>query len=395
MRAVVRLARGLTGGLLRAGGVSGVTQRSLMTPHDQLVGGVKQLDAARALPGVLDNCFLTYVWIDGTGETMRAKQQTVAKEPKSIADVKDWGFDGSSTGQAVGHDSDMILKPVAMCRDPFFPGPSKIVMCEVYDKDGKPDPKNFRAECMSLLEEVKAEDPWFGMEQEYTMLGSDSRPVGFPKDGGFPGPQGPYYCATGAGRTVGRELCDAHYLACTWAGLTINGTNAEVLLGQWEYQIGPCPGIAVADELWLARYIMERMSEEVGVRVSLDPKPVLGDWNGTGNHANFSSKKMREEGGLKYIQEAIERLSRRHESHIAAYDPNNGEDNKRRLTGDHETASIHEFSADAGSRAVSVRIPRAVALAGKGWLEDRRPSGNCDPYQVVARMLKTICLDRD
>lgn len=347
-----------------------------------------------ALPGVMEkNCFLTYVWIDGSGEHLRSKQMHVSKEPGSLSELKLWGFDGSSTGQAVGHDSDMVLQPCAMVPDPFFPGPSKIVLCEVYDKSGVPSKSNHRAECAKVAAECAEVEPWFGFEQEYTMLGRDGAPLGFPQEG-FPGPQGPYYCSVGAGRVAGRELCDAHYLACLYAGLNVNGTNAEVLLGQWEYQVGPSVGIAVADELWLARFIMDRMGEDYGVAITHDPKPVEGDWNGTGNHCNFSTKAMREEGGLAAINAAVEKLSKVHDLHIRDYDPNDGVDNRRRLTGLHETASIHEFSAAAGSRNVSVRIPRAVEKAGKGWLEDRRPSANCDPYKVVSRMLKTCVLDR-
>merc|ERR1719171_1761520 len=185
----------------------------------------------------------------------------------------------------------------------------------------------------------------WGMEQEYTLLDKDGHPLGWPK-GGYPGPQGPYYCAVGTGNVFGREVVEAHYKACLFAGLEIGGTNAEVMPGQWEYQIGPCTGIDSGDQLMVSRYILKRVCEDFGVHVTLDPKPIPGDWNGAGMHTNFSTEKMRKEGGLALIVDAIQRLGAKHAEHIAAY----GEGNERRLTGLHETASIDSFSFGVANR---------------------------------------------
>ena len=242
------------------------------------------------------------------------------------------------------------------------------------------------------MELVKDEEPWFGIEQEYTFLDVDGRPLGWPKNG-FPGPQGPYYCGVGANRVIGREIVEAHYRACLYAGVNLSGTNAEVMPSQWEFQVGPSLGMAACDELWIARFILHRIAEEYGVVVTLDPKPIEGDWNGAGAHTNFSTKSMRAENGITEIKKAIEKLSKRHDIHIKAYDPRQGQDNARRLTGKHETSSIHDFSSGVANRGVSIRIPRGVAAANKGYLEDRRPSSNCDPYSVCDALVRTCILN--
>lgn len=334
----------------------------------------------------------TYVWIDGTGEGLRSKTRSLPSYPKSTSDLPFWGFDGSSTGQAKGHDSDVELRPVQMYKDPFIPGDHVLVMCETYQKDGTPHPTNFRHSCVKVMERVKSSNPLFGLEQEYTFLDTDMYPLGWPKNG-FPGPQGPYYCSVGANCVYGRQVVEAHYVACLFAGLTIAGTNAEVMPGQWEYQVGPCRGVDIGDETWISRYILHRVSEDFGAVASLDPKPMPGDWNGAGAHVNFSTNEMLAEGGLAYIKKGIEKLEAEHGRHIQLYDPNLGNDNSRRLTGLHETAHRDEFSSGVAHRGASIRIPRHVSEAGKGYLEDRRPSSNCDPYLVSESLVRTIVLD--
>ena len=329
-----------------------------------------------------------YIWLDGhkPDTTLRSKTKILDQGVNNLSDLPDWGFDGSSTEQASGNSSDCILKPVRMVPDPIRGVPHVLVMCEVFDAHGIAHSSNHRAQLRQIAEKTAAQEPWFGIEQEYTMF-NDHKPYGWPESG-YPAPQGPYYCGVGPKRVHGRELAEAHLDACLSAGLTVSGINAEVMPGQWEFQIGPCGALEVSDEIWLARWILQRLGEDFGIDVSYASKPMKGDWNGAGAHTNFSTKAMREEGGMKAIEEAIQKLKLEHDSHISVY----GHDNAERLTGLHETAHISEFRYGVSDRGASIRIPLETAKANKGYLEDRRPSANVDPYIVCSKLLQTTCL---
>jgi len=325
-----------------------------------------------------------YVWVDGNGG-LRCKTTTVNKKVNDINDLRVWDFDGSSTNQAPGNNSDVYLRPAAIFKDPFRGGDNVLVLAETYNNDGTPNRTNYRHHAKKVMDAVKEHEPWFGLEQEYTLFDADDKPLGWPK-GGFPGPQGPYYCGVGTGKVFARDLIEAHYRACLHAGVNISGINAEVMPSQWEFQVGPCEGISMGDHLWMARFLLIRVAEEWGVKVSFHPKPLTeGDWNGAGCHSNFSTKQMREKGGIKAIEEAIEKLSKKHMEHIAVY----GDDNELRLTGKHETGHIGNFSYGVANRGASIRIPRHVAAQGHGYLEDRRPASNVDPYRVTAIICET------
>jgi glutamine synthetase len=327
-----------------------------------------------------------YIWIDGQKPTAKLRSKTkIIDSVKSLADIPDWGYDGSSTYQATGHHSDLQLKPVKYVPDPLHREGDILVMCEVLNADGSVHESNTRARCRMVAEKYKEHDPWFGIEQEYTFF-QGARPLGWP-DSGFPAPQGGYYCGVGADEVFGRDIVEAHTEACLRAGIHIVGTNAEVMPGQWEFQIGALGAPDVADELWLARWLLYRIGEDFGVSATLYPKPVRGDWNGAGAHTNFSTKAMREDGGLNVIREAMKKLEARHDAHIAVY----GAHNEERLTGLHETAPIHQFRYGISDRGASVRIPMATTNAGRGYFEDRRPAANMDPYQVCAILIETVC----
>ena len=258
-------------------------------------------------------------------------------------------------------------------------------MCEVLNGDDTIHKSNTRAACTDLAEKHKDHDSWFGIEQEYTFYNGEN-PLGFP-DEGYPAPQGEYYCGVGAKNIYGREIVEEHLELCLQAGLEISGINAEVMPGQWEFQVGPVGAPEVGDQLWIARWLLHRVAEDYRVTVSLEPKPVQGDWNGAGAHANFSTKAMREDGGYDVVIKACEKIGKNIDRHISVY----GAKNDERLTGLHETAKITEFFYGVSDRGASIRIPIATANSGKGYLEDRRPAANMDPYLVCAALIETTC----
>ncbi|CAM1500989.1 Fc.00g101510.m01.CDS01 [Cosmosporella sp. VM-42] len=323
-----------------------------------------------------------YVWVDAAGET-RSKSRTLEEQEWKPEDLPVWNFDGSSTEQAPGDNSDVYLRPCAVFPDPLRGSPNILVLAECWNADGTPNKYNYRHDCAKVMETFADQKPWFGLEQEYTLLDLDNRPYGWPA-GGFPAPQGEYYCGVGTGKVVQRDIVEAHYKACLYAGINISGTNAEVMPAQWEYQVGPCEGIEMGDHLWMARFLLARICEDFAVKVSLHPKPMKGDWNGTGLHSNFSTQAMREEGGMKAIEQAIKNLEPHHVDCIKEY----GEDNDLRLTGRHETGSIDQFTYGVANRGSSIRIPRECAAKGYGYFEDRRPASNADPYRVTKVLLQ-------
>jgi glutamine synthetase len=323
-----------------------------------------------------------YIWIDGTEPTAKLRSKTKILAD-GTTDLPIWGFDGSSTNQAPGAASDCVLKPVFSCPDPIRGGDNILVLCEVLLTDMSPHPTNTRALLSSVAEQFADQEPLFGIEQEYTFF-AGSRPLGFPAEG-YPAPQGGYYCGVGSDEIFGREIVEKHLDNCLAAGLGISGINAEVMPGQWEFQVGPLGPLEVSDQLWLARWLLYRTAEEFGISATLDPKPVKGDWNGAGAHTNFSTKAMRE--AYEPIITACEALGEHFLEHVKNY----GFGIEGRLTGLHETAPWSEFSYGVSNRGASVRIPWQVEVDKKGYIEDRRPNANCDPYVVTRLMVNTCC----
>ncbi len=329
---------------------------------------------------------LEYIWLDGYEPVANLRGKTQVKEFKAFPKLEElpwWGFDGSSTRQAEGKSSDCLLKPVAV-----FPDTTKkngvLVMCEVYMHDAKtPHPTNARA---GILDDP---DAWFGFEQEY-FLYKDGKPLGFPSVG-FPYPQGLYYTGVGYDSVgdIAREIVDTHLDLCLDAGINHEGINAEVAKGQWEFQIFGKGSKTAADQVWMARYLLMRLCEKYGVDVQFHCKP-LGkdvDWNGSGMHSNFSTKYMREVGGKEYFESLMAAFDKYKNEHIAVYGP----DNHLRLTGLHETQSIDKFNYGIANRGASIRVPHSFVNNGyKGYLEDRRPNSQGDPYKIASRILQTI-----
>ncbi|MCA9540147.1 MAG: glutamine synthetase beta-grasp domain-containing protein [Myxococcales bacterium] len=345
--------------------------------------------------------FAEYIWIDGVRPTatLRSKTKVIYETnvPSStlVGDVTkidmnwfpEWGADGSSTEQAAGRDSDIVLKPVSAVRDPFRKG-HYLVMTEVFvGATGEPHVSNRRSELRKVLDLGAARaDALFGFEQEYTFVRPTGRPLGFPDDG-YPAPQGPYYCAVGVQNIVGRPVYEAFMQNCLDAGVHISGVNWEVMPGQAEVQVGPVGPLMGGDHVWFARWILQRTGEEFGVGVSFAAKPAKGDWNGAGMHTNFSTGAMRAEGGIGAIEDACMAIGKKAGEHLAVY----GDRYEDRLTGAHETAHYSEFRYGVSDRTASIRIPRHVAEQGHGYLEDRRPNANADPYQIASRLLRTVC----
>ncbi|MHA1559027.1 MAG: glutamine synthetase beta-grasp domain-containing protein [Alphaproteobacteria bacterium] len=338
-----------------------------------------------------------YIWLDGNQHVpqIRSKSRMIPlpKNPK-VSDFPKWTFDGSSTKQAEGGNSDCILEPVCVVADSMQNVGDYLLLCEVKDGAGNIHPSNSRAKLRSVLDRGgEKHEVWLGFEQEYTMF-KRNIPLGWPEHG-FPAPQGPYYCGVGPEQIFGRDLALEHAKACTEAGLMYYGMNAEVMPGQWEFQVGyrgseeeNADSLTIADHTWIARWLLHRISEKYGIHISLDNKPIKGDWNGAGMHTNFSTKDMRDpKKGEDTIKSAIERLEQKHKEHISVY----GYKLEERLTGMHETSSISQFSSGGANRGSSIRIPALVAEKGYGYIEDRRPGANADPYIIAARLIATIC----
>jgi glutamine synthetase len=327
---------------------------------------------------------LEYIWLDGYQPTQSLRSKTLIRKKFSgkLEDCPTWNFDGSSTEQAPGGSSDCLLKPVAIFPDPDRLGNGYLVMSEVLNPDGTPHRSNGRATIND-----DDDDFWFGFEQEYTIWDKDiNKPIGFPVEG-FPGPQGPYYCSVGHGKAVGRQIVEEHLQYCLEAGINVEGINAEVMMGQWEFQVFAKSAARAGDETWIARYLLERTAEKHGYSINWHCKPVKGDWNGSGMHANFSNGAMREAGSQAFFHALCDAFQPRIKEHISVY----GADNDQRLTGLHETQSIDKFSYGVSDRGASIRIPISTVENGwKGRLEDRRPASNADPYMVASAIIATV-----
>ncbi|KAI6197786.1 Glutamine synthetase [Aphelenchoides besseyi] len=334
-------------------------------------------------------CQATYVWVDETGECLRAKTRTFDVVPKSIEGYPIWNY--AHPDRVL--DSDLYLHPRAVYQDPFLGPNARLIMCDTYTYEGKPTATNYRHNCAKIMSSCAKEHPWFGMEQEYLILDRDGYPLGWPKHG-FPVLE---LIVVLVVKSLKRIIVQVYSL-----GSKLGGTNGgelkemkiesfvEVTPGQWEFQVGPCEGIDMGDQLWMARYLLHRVAEQFGVLITLDPKPAVtlsGEWNGAGCHCNFSTQTMREPNGLTAIEAAMSKLARFHTQHLLHYDANNGMDNLRRLSGRCETSNPNKFTWGIADRGASVRIPR------QGYLEDRRPASNCDPYRVTACIADAILLN--
>jgi len=327
-----------------------------------------------------------YIWLGGSGNDLRCKTKVVKGPINTVADLPIWNYDGSSTGQATTNSSEIHIRPRRICRDPFRKGNHLLCMCDTYNLDGTPAGGSFRYLAEKVFADAGHADTWFGIEQEYIMYQVESvnmrYPIGWGKHG-YNAPQGMYYCGVGSGFIYGRAVAEDHIRACLWAGLTMSGINAEVFPGQWEYQCGVCLGIDMCDQLWLTRYILQRIAEHYGMIADFRPKPVEGDWNGSGCHTNYSTNDTRDKKtGWDTFMKYCDSMKEHHSECMTLY----GTGNEQRMTGLHETARFDEFTYGVGARGCSVRIGNDAKRDGCGYMEDRRPSSNIDPYLSVAAL---------
>ena len=329
-----------------------------------------------------DSLLCEYVWLDGSvPRRLRSKTKVLKNWDGDLENLPVWNFDGSSTNQAPGNNSECLLQPVRAYR---LARCHYVILCEVQNCDGTPHASNTRANLRKLSSQYEPACYWWGFEQEYFIM-KDSAPLGFPVSG-FPSAQGPYYCGVGSKQVKGRSFAEAHMDECLSMGIDITGINAEVALGQWEFQCFSNDTLKACDDLWISRYMLHRMSEAHDYDIDFSPKPVSGDWNGSGCHTNFSTNYMRSYGGREHFVGVCEAMGEAHRAHIENY----GEGNENRLTGLHETQHIDQFSYGVGDRSASIRIPVSVASNDwTGYLEDRRPASNCDPYVVAALIVNT------
>jgi glutamine synthetase len=320
-----------------------------------------------------------YIWIDGEGN-LRSKTRVL--QQSSTTNIPEWNYDGSSTFQAnENKDTEIILKPCAYYLNPLRTIPkcdSILVLCETYDNEGNPTPSNKRQNAKKIFDCKPEEEAWFGLEQEYYIIPKTNDTL-----------TGKHYCGTQL-NSIQRKIVEEHLSACLAANITISGLNAEVAPDQWEFQIGPCVGIQAGDELYIARYLLERIAEKYDCKISYNPKP-FQDLSGSGCHVNFSTTSTRNENGLDIIYDYINKLEKNHSKHVINY----GVDNIKRLTGKHETASYDSFSWGIGTRNTSIRIGNATYKEKRGYFEDRRPAANIEPYIVTSQLFKTCCIDID
>ncbi|XP_065170276.1 glutamine synthetase 1, mitochondrial-like [Atheta coriaria] len=320
-----------------------------------------------------------YFWVDGTGTHFRSRTRTLDKQPKCVEDLPAWHVDGSKTNESDcdAEQQDVRLLPVAMYNDPMRRGGAKLVLCESYTMDYKPTKSNTRSKCCDMYTKTMNHQPLFGFCQQYMLMQIDGKPLGWPGGGAQLPSTGAYYCGVGARNSIGREIVEAHARACLYAGVGLSGFNSEQIASKWKFETKPTKGIKAPDDIIVGRYLLQRIAAEFGVDASFNPKGVKK--GGSDLHVKFSTSFMAEQNGIEQILAAAEALAKKHKAHMSIY---NSRKTKHR-------GKFKKFTWGMGDRGYSVRIPFDVQSAGCGYLEDRRPAANSDPYAVCTAIMKT------
>ena len=283
-----------------------------------------------------------------------------------------------------------MLKPVFVCDDPIRGEPHKLVMCEVFLVSGEPHPSNTRAACREIAENYAHHDTWFGLEQEYTFF-DGIKPLGWP-DNGFPAPQGGYYCGVGADEVFGRPVVEAHLENCLKAGLKISGINAEVMPGQWEFQVGPVAAPEVADQLWVARWLLYRTAEDFPTTVG---QQRLGQARPEAGQGRLERRRLPHQLLDRRDARELRRVHRRRRG--ARHAPRAAHRQlRRRHRGAPDRPARDGLAARVHATASRTAAPRCAfrgrsRIDKKGYIEDRRPNANMDPYVVTRLIIETVC----
>lgn len=322
-----------------------------------------------------------YVWLDGPVLHSKIKATIDATPPEWFAVVDDTQPPSQMTKNTPQkHNlpySDCFLVPVQTYNNPT--SPDHLVLCQVQNHDHLPHASNTREAAARIV----TDEWWFGFEQEYYLTDLDGRLLGQQHGNGKIGDE--HYCGVGADNVVGREIADAHLFACLKAGIEITGTNAEDGMGQWEYQCFG-KGIKAADDLWVSRFLLRKIAEQYRICVNYNPMPKR-NWYGSGMHTNFSNAKMRTTGGQALFDKLCHQLEIHHSEAMLCY----GSDNQLRFTGQHKSPDLSHFSHGIDDRCACIRIPLYTLDRGwKGYMEDRRPASNADPYRVIHHILSAI-----
>jgi glutamine synthetase len=334
-----------------------------------------------------------YIWLD-SDYNFRSKTRILSRKlVVDICQIPEWNYDGSSTNQASTEKSEIVLKPVFLCNDPFRYNNHKIVYCGTYDLSGVPLSNNHfdRADDVFHFINTCHYRPWFGMEQEFVILDeSTGLPINYDEND-----DSKHYCSIDNYSKRERDIMEDFMKRAMHSELNICGINAEVSPGQWEFQIGPCEGITIGHHVMMARYILSRVAHRFSCRIDYSPKPLGENKNGSGCHVNYSTTFTRlgdeKRSGLDFIYKYIESLSKVHSEMIKCY----GDENEKRLSGNCETAHYNEFTHSVGGRNTSIRIANNVFIKKCGYFEDRRPAANCDPYLVSSLMFYHTCTKHD